>query len=147
MTSYTFESSTTHLVRLPHGSDLHDEITAYAVTRSIRAAAVSCVGMVQRASLRIYDQDGQAYRDFSFERQLDLIGGAGTISVLDDAPTLDLHATLADPDGNAFGGHVNHGTTVFAAEVTIQELHGEAPVRAHDDCTGLKMWGGTVEDC
>ncbi len=147
MTSFVYQPAATHLVRLPFESDLYDEITAYARDHDIRAASVTCLGAVRRASLRYYDQDGRDYRDFSLERHLEVVASVGNISLLDGEPFLHLHMALADEDGRAFGGHVNQGTTVFALEVTIFELDGEPPERAHDSCTGLTLWGGTVEDC
>ncbi len=147
MTSFVFQPAATHLVRLPYDSDVYDEITAYAKEHGIRAASVTCLGAVKRASLRYYDQDGQAYRDFSLEHHLEVVAAVGNISLLDGEPFLHLHMALADDDGRAFGGHLNQGTIVFAIEVTIFELDGEPPVRADDSCTGLTLWGGTVEEC
>ena len=145
MTSYTFGQGRTHLLRLGHGADVYDEITGYARKNFVRAATVSCLGDVQRASLRYYDQDRQAYLDHTIEQHLVVLAGVGNVSLLEGDPFLHLHMVLADEEGATLGGHVNKGTTVFALEVTITELEGDPPVRRHDDCTGLSLWGGTLE--
>lgn len=145
MKAYRFDPTTVHLVRLSHGADLYDQITAYAVENNIRAAAISFLGAVSKASLRYYDQDEQVYRDFVIDDHLEIVSGVGNITLLDGSPFLHAHMTLADAAGAAFGGHVNQGTVVFATEVTIHELDGAPPVRELDERTGLTLWGGDLD--
>lgn len=145
MTSYTFSQGRTHLLRLEYGADVYDEITSYARKNFVRTATISCLGELQRASLRYYDQDRQAYLDRSIEQRLSVVAGVGNVSLVAGDPFVHLHMVLADEEGVTVGGHVNKGTTVFALEVSITELEGDPPVRTHDDCTGLALWGGTLE--
>ncbi|MBT8212262.1 MAG: DNA-binding protein [Acidimicrobiia bacterium] len=145
MIGYQFHPGRVHLVRLATGSDLYDSVTTYVRDHGIGAASVTFLGAVQHAALRYYDQDEKVYRDFEIAEHLEVVAGVGNVSLLDDAPFVHIHAALADAEGRAFGGHVNTGTIVFATEVTIHELEGEPPVRDADDCTGLTLWGGTLE--
>ncbi len=144
MIDYRFEPGPVHLVRLARGADLYDGLTDYARRHDIRAASLTFLGAVRRASLRYYDQEERRYVDFAIDEHLEVVAGVGNISLLDGAPFLHAHAAFADADGRAFGGHLNSGTEVFALEATIWQLSGKAPVRAPDDCTGLTLWGGTL---
>ena len=53
--------------------------------------------------------------------------------------TLEVVA-FGDEEGNALGGHLNRGCTVFSIEVSLQELIGDPPVRHHDLASGLNLW-------
>jgi len=141
MQAHRLTGGTVHLLRLSHGADLYDEMSRFVIDNDIRAATVTFLGAVQRASLRYYDQEAGEYRDFVIDEPLEVVSGVGNVSLLDGRPFLHIHAALADARGHAHGGHVNTGTAVFALEATIQELEGEPPIRLPDDCTGLTLWG------
>ncbi len=144
MISYRMEPGSIHLVRLNTGEDLLEGITSFASDAGIEAAWLTYLGAVSRASLRYYDQDERVYRDFEVAEHLEVLSGVGNVSLLDDEPFVHTHAAFADAAGNAVGGHLNSGTTVWALEVRIQELLGPALVREPDDCTALSLWGGTL---
>ena len=146
MKTYHFDPGRVHLLRLATGGDVYDDITDYIGSLRIEAATVSLLGAVQRASLRYYDQDEKAYRDFVIDEHLEVAAGVGNVSLLDGEPFLHVHVALSDAAGRGYGGHLNSGTTVFAIEVAISELDGVPPVRLPDDCTGLSLWGGTLEE-
>jgi hypothetical protein len=137
---HRFEPGTVHLLRLETGSDVVEEITRFAVDNHLRAAWLSFLGAVRRASLRYYDQEAREYRDFTIDRHLEVLSGVGNISMLDGRPFLHAHAAFADDAGAAFGGHLNIGCEVWSIEVRLEQLHGEPPVRAFDEPTGLNLW-------
>ena len=145
MKAYRFRPSDVHLLRLASGDDLYEAISGYAAEHEIRAAWVHYLGAVRSASLRYYDQEARRYRDFHIHEHLEVLAGTGNLSILGGDPFLHTHAVFGDGAGRAFGGHVNAGTEVFALEVEIRELAGDPPVRLPDDCTGLTLWGGTLE--
>lgn len=141
MFSRTFPPGTVHVLSLPTGSDLYTEISEYAKANDIRAASVTYIGAVQRASVRYYDQATQESLEIEIDTPLEVVSGVGNISVQDGEPFLHTHATFSDRAGNAFGGHVIVGCPVFSIEATIHELDGEPPVRVVDETTGLSLWG------
>jgi len=138
------EPGAIHLVRLNTGEDLLDGITEYVTGAGIRAAWLTYLGAVSRASLRYYDQDERIYRNFEFDEHLEVLAGVGNVSLLDEAPFVHTHAAFAGSNGKTVGGHLNSGTTVWALEVRIQELIGDPLIRQPDDCTSLSLWGGTL---
>jgi len=144
MKVYRMHPGPVHLLRLATGDDLYATISSYAIDHDLRAATVNCLGAVQRAALRYYDQSALRYEDLVIDEPLELVAGIGNVSLLDDRPFLHLHAAFSAEDGRGFGGHVAEGTIVFALEVALTELAGDPPVRLPDDCTGLTLWGGTL---
>jgi hypothetical protein len=144
MIGYRMEPGPIHVVRLNTGTDLLQGITSYVTDSGITAAWLTYLGAVSRASLRYYDQDERVYDDFVLDEHLEVLSGVGNVSLLDGVPFVHTHAAFGASDARAFGGHVNVGTTVWAVEISIQELHGDALVRQPDDCTSLSLWGGTL---
>jgi len=126
--------------RLEHGADLLDELTAVCAENSVSLGWLNALGAVQRARLGYYDQDAREYRYFDLGRHLEIANLVGNVSLKDGKPIIHAHVTLADSDGNAFGGHLAQGTVVFACEFRIQVLDGPEFSRGFDDTTGLPLW-------
>ncbi len=141
MTSHRFNPGTVHLLGLDTGDDLYNAISEYVKKHGINTASLAFLGAVRRASLRYYNPQEKRYQDLEIDKHLEVIAGTGNVSLLDGSPFVHIHAVFADEEGRAFGGHVNEGTEVFALEVTVSQLHGDAPVRQLDETTGLMLWG------
>ena len=142
VTAYSFQSGPVHLLRLGTGDDLLGSLEQYVTAERIHAGWLTFLGAVKAASLRYYDQNEREYCDFHIHQRLEVLSGVGNVSLLDGEPFIHAHAVFGDDRGRAFGGHVNHGCEVWALEVKIEELVGEAPIRSLDDVTGLSLWDG-----
>jgi len=142
MGSVEFSSGRTIVARLPHGADLLAEIVILAERHGIEAGVLQGLGALQHARLAYYDQERKIYNEFALARHLELTALTGNISRRDEAPAAHVHLTLADDEGNAFGGHAAPGCIVFACELVVTELQGPALERAYDAVTGLPLWRG-----
>lgn len=130
------------LIRLEPDSPLWLGILEAASALGVRAAQVNVLGAVQNAAVRSFDQDAKTFNDFDIDSPLELLSGVGNISIRDGAPFLHLHVALSDDKGVAYGGHLHEEkpTRVWVAEVWLQELLGEPPVRLFDERCGLAVW-------
>jgi predicted DNA-binding protein with PD1-like motif len=126
--------------RLATGSDIVEELERFCAERDVRAAWISALGAVSHAAYRYFDQEKKDYLDLASDTHHEIVGFIGNISMLDGKPFLHAHATFADREGNAVGGHLIRGCTVFLAEVTIREMTGVELERTPDEVTGLNVW-------
>jgi predicted DNA-binding protein with PD1-like motif len=126
--------------RLAHGCDLLAELVTIAKKNDITLGRIEAIGAVQKACVGFYDQSSHQYGFHTFDRPMEIINLAGNVSMKDDAPMVHAHITLGDEDGTLFGGHLGPGTLVFACEVMIQRIEGDAYVRGFDEETGLPLW-------
>ncbi|MBL7016833.1 MAG: DNA-binding protein [Kiritimatiellales bacterium] len=133
--------SNTFMVRLPHGCDLAEELTAICMRAGITLGEVRAIGAVQKACIAFYDQQERVYKSKSFNHPLEIAQLTGNISMKDGKPFIHAHVTLTDEDGNAFGGHLAAGTIVFACETVIDVFDGPSLERSFDEQTGLGLWG------
>jgi uncharacterized protein len=142
MTERFWEASAgrTFVGRLETGDDLVDSIERFCSERDVRAAWVSAIGAVQHAAFAYYEQDERRYLELESDQHHEIVGFIGNISIRDEKPFLHAHATFAARSGASVGGHLLHGCTVFAAEVTIREMSGVELVRHPDEGSGLALW-------
>ena len=137
-----FGSGRLFLFGLDHDSEIVASITNLAERLGVEAGTVAAIGALKRAEIGYYDQNSHEYRAIEIDRPMEITSLIGNISTRDGKPFLHAHATLADSEGDVRGGHLSSGT-VFAAEVYLQELVGQSPVRRHDPTTDLFLWSET----
>ena len=126
--------------RLDTGDDLVEEIERVCGEHDVRAAWVSAVGAVRRASFAYYEQDDRRYLELSSDEHHEITGFVGNISMREGKPFLHAHATFCARDGSAVGGHLLAGCEVFAAEFTLREMTAVELVRTPDEGSGLSLW-------
>ena len=129
-----------HLLRLGENEDLLGEIEEFCKENSISAALISAMGTVKEANLGFYNQEAKKYVSKYLDEPLEMIMSTGNVSLKDGEAFVHLHGFFSAADMNVVGGHVFEGTTVFAVEVSLQEIEGEVPQRKPDRDTGLNLW-------
>ncbi|MBT3828140.1 DNA-binding protein [bacterium] len=122
----------TYAFRLQRGQDLRQEILAFAASKNIKAGVIlTCVGNLEKAILRM----AGAKIVKTWEGTFEITSLVGTFEVGNG----HIHITIADVDGNAFGGHLKKGSLVgITAEVVIAELDDKVFTREFDEATGFK---------
>lgn len=129
--------------RIPHDSDLLEQINIFCLENDIRSGTVNIIGAVKQARVGYYSQDSQTYQVHeggNLQNGLEILSCTGNISIKDSKPFCHLHITLSDYEGKAFGGHLMPGTIVYAGEFYIQKLKGDDLVRSVDNTTKLPLW-------
>ena len=126
--------------RLATGTDLVAEIERFCTELGIQTAWVSVIGAVSHAAFGYYEQDEQRYLELSSDSHHEITSFTGNVSMRDGKPFLHAHAGFASRDGDAVGGHVLPGCTVFVGEVTIREMSDVELERVPDEITGLALW-------
>ncbi len=129
-----------HILKPPFGSDLLKELQSFVLTKNINLAWLSGVGAVSRATIRYYDQPKQEWIDLDLDRNLEVAGMWGNVSLLNGEPIVHVHIVLADDEGHCYGGHLGEGTVVFNLEILMTTLSGPAVTRKMDAQTGLTIW-------
>ena len=135
-----FKAGRQFLVRVPRGDDLWNHLAAFSAEHKIRCAAVSVIGATSKVTIGYYDQKKHKYHSKTFRGEMEIVSCSGNVSLKEGKPYLHLHAVMGDTALRCFGGHLFPGSSVFAAEVHIQELLGKPNVRLPDVSTGLALW-------
>ena len=130
----------TFIGKLEFGGDLLEELTSVCEQNKIRLGFVEALGAVNKARVGFYDQQARKYKFIEIDKPLEITKLIGNISLRDGKPMVHAHITLADSQGNAFGGHLADGTTIFACEFILNSYDGPDHIREYDEQTGLPLW-------
>jgi predicted DNA-binding protein with PD1-like motif len=126
------------IVRLEMGERIIETLTALCASENIRAASISGVGTCVRAELGSLDWESKTHRPRLIEEHCEIAALVGNVSRQEGRPVVHLHATLADAECRAYGGHLREAVVQATAEIIITILPGELP-RSKDPATGLNL--------
>jgi predicted DNA-binding protein with PD1-like motif len=131
---------------LTDGTNVHESLTEVARTLNIQTATFEMLGGLHEVEFTAYNfVELRREPSIVFKRALEIVGGHGTISLLDNAPHIHLHLVVSfrgetAPHGIAVvGGHVARATA-FAVEFTLTAYDGAPVHRAIHAGTGLQLW-------
>jgi predicted DNA-binding protein with PD1-like motif len=121
--------------------DLLSSLTEFCKEKNIRLGTFSVIGALMQVKLGYYDQDNKKYTEcVNLNKKLEITTCVGNISLKESEIFVHAHITLADHQGQCYGGHLMPESVVFAAEYYIQELVGGKLERKNDSETGLSLW-------
>ena len=106
-----------HAMRLKPMQDLKQSIYQYAQDNQVQAGFVlTCVGSLQRAALRMANQDETTILEGKFE----ICSLVGTVAL----GGIHLRIALSDGTGAMIGGHFQDGSLIYT---TAEIVLGQAP--------------------
>ncbi|MFC1663074.1 PPC domain-containing DNA-binding protein [Patescibacteria group bacterium] len=119
----------TYTFRLKAGQDVRQEIESFVKDRQISAGVLlSLVGSLKVACLRL-----NGSREITTGGPFEIVSATGTLGT----DGLHIHLSLANTDGNVYGGHLKNGCLVHTtAEVVIGHIIEEEFRRVPDADTG-----------
>ncbi len=135
---FKFSVSEAYFLRLDYGAELISQLVEFLKSKGISSAYVSGVGAVTSAEVGYYDQVKREYVKRSVDERCEIVSLSGNISIKDGEPFPHLHVALGY-NGKVYVGHL-FSAKVFACELFVLPLEGEAPSRHYDEQTGLFLW-------
>lgn len=137
-----YERGRTYIAKLEYKSDLLEELNKICRDEYIKVGFIQVIGAVSSLKTGFFDQDTKEYiyTTYAYDESLEIVSCSGNISLKDNKPFCHMHIIASDKKGKCIGGHLAAGTSVYAAEVVIQELLGEDLVREIDEKTNLTLW-------
>ncbi len=136
-----FSNGLFYTFRLKTGADLRRSILDLVKQYQLRAASiVTCVGSLQRVNLRLastVSRDNQSF--FLKENEFfEIVSLVGTAETHNNTSYGHFHLSVADQNGNVFGGHLMNGSLIFTtAEITILETNRYEFSREMDQVTSF----------
>lgn len=127
------------VLRLEIGEDIIGCVKEVCNRRNVRAAYINGIGALKKAVVGVFNMQTKEYRANEFDGFTELTALCGNVSFMNGESYIHLHATLANEEGQAFGGHLNEGIVGATAEIFITVLDGVID-RVHCDETGLNIF-------
>ena len=137
-----FERGRTFVAKLDYQADLLEELNKICQHEYIKAGYIQVIGAISSLKYGFFDQDEKeyTYNTYAYDESMEIVSCSGNVSVKDGKPFCHMHIVSSDKKGKCVGGHIVAGTSIYAAEVVIQEILGEDLVRELDETTKLTLW-------
>ena len=131
-----------HYIKFEKDELLLESLTQYAKDNNIKTAEISFIGAVQNVNVMYFNQSKKEYDKHNFEGGHEVLSGLGNVSILEGEPFVHVHMTVADKNGNAYGGHLDEGTKIWLIEAVIKQptFFGKGIERHFDDELCLSVW-------
>lgn len=127
-----------YLLRLEKDELIINVLTQFCQDKKISSGVVSGVGGATWAELAFYDLEQRAYEYDRHDELFEITNLSGNISMVNEKPFLHVHATLADSNNHAYGGHLKEAGVAATCEVYIRTF-SKPITRSHNEAVGLKL--------
>ena len=117
------------LVRLEHGEDIIESIKLTVKEERSTMVLVVGLGMISDFELGFFDRGN--YLTQSYNDPHELLSLQGTIAT-EGEPRIHIHATVANKEHEAFGGHLMRGKAWMSIEIGLLRLERLISVRSMD---------------
>lgn len=117
------------MIRLDHGEDILGSVANATKEETSTMLVVTGLGMISDFELGFFDQGNYIKR--SYDEPHELLALQGSISTAGE-PRLHIHATVANKEHQAFGGHLMRGKAWMSNEIGMVRLGGVKSVREYD---------------
>ncbi len=118
---------------LVRGEDVLASIRAVCNAERVRLAEISALGAADYAEVGVYHLAEKRFLPRTLEGEMEICALTGSVTRRGTELYLPLHGSLADADGNVYGGHVNEIRVSATAEIFIRLLPGEVNRRLEEE--------------
>ena len=123
----------TIVICLVRGEDVLASIRAVCNAERVRLAEISALGAADYAEVGVYHLAEKRFLPRTLEGEMEICALTGSVTRRGTELYLHLHGSLADADGNVYGGHVNEIRVSATAEIFIRLLPGEVNRRLEEE--------------
>ncbi|MEM0343960.1 MAG: DNA-binding protein [Thermoplasmata archaeon] len=117
------------MIKLDHGEDILESIAQTIKEERSTLLVVTGLGMISDFELGYFDQGSYIKKTFSDPHEL--LALQGSIST-EGTSRIHIHATVANKEHEAFGGHLMRGRAWMSNEIGMLRLERVASVRSFD---------------
>jgi predicted DNA-binding protein with PD1-like motif len=116
-------------IRLEHGEDILESIRQAVQEETSTLLVVTGLGMISEFELGYFDLGN--YLRKSYGDPHEVLALQGSVST-EGEPRIHIHATVANKNHEAFGGHLMRGKAWMSNEIGLVRLEGQSSIRSFD---------------
>lgn len=114
-----------YVLRLDEGEQAVATIRGFLVEHGIMAGYFVAWGAFSQLKLAFYQIKEGAYKEHTFDEQLEVASLLGNIACLNGDPVIHAHLTAGDEEFRTYSGHLIEGIVRPMLEVFVTPLPGE----------------------
>lgn len=126
------------VIRLDPGDEVIESIKTVCREEKVTMGVLNGIGAVDRAVVGLFDPKEKKYHSNELKKYMEITALAGNVSTMNGEVYIHAHATLADIEANAQGGHLNEANVSCTAEIIIDTFDGQID-REHSEKIGLNL--------
>ena len=96
----------TYAVIFAKGDEIFSGLTEFAVCEKLTSGSFTAIGALQSAKFGWFDETRKAFRDIIVDHQAELVSLIGDVGLVNGAPAIHAHGSVALSDGQMRGGHL-----------------------------------------
>ena len=127
------------VARIDKGEEILTEIKNIALKENIKLANINALGAVGDVVVGVFKTVEKKYYSNSFKGDFEIVSLTGSINTMNNEFYSHLHMSIANEDGQVFGGHLNKAIVSATCEMFIYVIDGEVD-RYFDEEIGLNLF-------
>lgn len=127
------------VARIDKGEEILTEIKNIALKENIKLANINALGAVGDVVVGVFKTVEKKYYSNSFKGDFEIVSLTGSINTMNNEFYSHLHMSIANEDGQVFGGHLNKAIVSATCEMFIYVIDGEVD-RYFDEKIGLNLF-------
>ncbi|MDN5277054.1 MAG: uncharacterized protein PWR01_1019 [Clostridiales bacterium] len=128
----------TYVVSIEKGEEIVESLKRFCQEENIKLGYITGIGASNKLVIGIFDTTEKVYRSTEITGEHEITSLTGNITTMKGETYLHIHATLANSEFEAIGGHLNSAVVSGVCEVFVQKVEGEVD-REFDQDVGLNV--------
>lgn len=128
-----------YVIRLDRGEEIVGKLKEVAEKEEIRLAYLTGIGAVGSVTAGVFDTKEKTFKGHTWNGDLEVVSIGGNINTMNGDIYTHFHISVADEQGNVFGGHLNEAIISGTGELVLTEIDGSVD-RRFDEEIGLNLF-------
>jgi predicted DNA-binding protein with PD1-like motif len=127
-----------YVIRLDAGEEIVESLKTVCRDNNITLGSILGFGTTSNAKIGLLETDTKVFRDKVFTGDMEITNLTGTASRMNGDVYLHIHITLATPELNVIGGHLEYAYVGAVAEIFINAVNGGSD-RKYSETAGVNL--------
>ena len=113
-----------YVIRLDRGEEIVESLKKIADKENIKLAYLTGIGAVGKVTAGVFDTKEKVFKGHTWEGDLEVVSIGGNINTMNGETYVHFHISVADEQGNVFGGHLQEAVISGTGELVLTEIDG-----------------------
>jgi predicted DNA-binding protein with PD1-like motif len=127
------------IVRIDRGEEVVETIKRFCNEQNIQLGSITGLGAADRIKIGLFNTNQKKYYAKELIGDHEITNLTGNISTMNGETYLHIHATVANEEMEAFGGHLNEAVISGTCELVIDVIDGMID-RIFNEDVGLNLY-------
>ena len=128
-----------YVIRLDRDEEIVESLKKIADKENITLAYLMGIGALGKVRAGVSDTKEKVFKGHTWEGDLEVVSIGGNINTMNGETYVHFHISVADEQGNVFGGHLQEAVISGTGELVLTEINGTVD-RKFDEEIGLNLF-------